>query len=331
MTPGLLASVEAGAFRKHLRRFDPATLPLVVADRDHRLCFADAAACGLLGLEVEPGNQPGTEPGPNCEVDAAAAGGSTGGRLRVDSLRIDGPAPGPWRLALPQEVLPDEGDAPLPAQVRELALLRLTSRAVGHDLNNHLASVLLSCGLLESGGGDPSLTETIEASAKAARRLLSELQLLARRGSWDVDPVPAKHLPWLLIDSLRKLHELGVAGRLPVAVDVDAGRELTLEVQQLGILFTGLWAACLEAPPPGGHLEVTAPDDRGVVLRFSLRGARRQTLPDPAPASWTPGFWDRPRERRLAVCDGLARGAGGHLSISAAGEDRLLDLELPSA
>lgn len=107
-----------------------------------------------------------------------------------------------------------------------------------------------------------------------------------------------------------------------------AAEPLSADAVELAILLTGLWRSCLESPPPGARMRVLSRKEAGgvVVLRFEIVTA---DAPPTGPILWEPGFWESDGERRLALCDGLARAAGGELRRAAAGTGSAVELVLP--
>lgn len=164
---------------------------------------------------------------------------------------------------------------------RRLALLLEHMSALGHDLRNPIASLLLGVQRLERGGGPaglqrvPALLSRMERSLRGMDRLVDALLDLTRVESGRLDIEPTGDAPAAIVArAVAPFATLAADGRRMLDVDAPEGIPTPAwDGPRTARALGHLVATALEFTPAGGTVRVSAREaDGGILLEVEDGG-----------------------------------------------------------
>jgi len=158
------------------------------------------------------------------------------------------------------------------ARLRRLEALASVATGLAHDLNNVLAPILMSAGLLQSmlpEAEDRELAEIIETSGQRGAALVREVQTFARALPAPSTPTPLEVVANQVVRSCRQSFPpgLSIQAALPSGVP-----EILSDPVQLHQLLWDQFQVARQALPDEGQLELTlTPTESEVTLVLTAR------------------------------------------------------------
>jgi two-component system cell cycle sensor histidine kinase/response regulator CckA len=235
-------------------------------------------------------------------------------------------------------------------RAQRLESVGLIASGIAHDLNNVLAPIMLSVGLLRMryhAPGDAQLLEPIEASVRRGSSIVQQILTFARGADGERVALAPALLLKEIVSLMRETFPRNIVHRLEIAPDA---RPISGDPTQLHQVFLNLAVNARDAMPEGGTLTLRVHNEHfdekaarlipgaqpGDYVCLTVADTGTGIPPDILEHLFEPFFTTKPRGRGtglgLSTVHGLVRSHGGFVDVvSVLGRGSQFRVFLPAA